>query len=124
MAPSALDTTFWVTTTTSPSREVGGGVREQTGEVVAAAHLGHALDGQDLELHAIATSASGGRLGGTPHDRRHHDAAHTRGLDLERQGGVGVVDHEGGSEAARRAGRCPRRTTRARARGAGGRPGP
>ena len=45
--PSALDTIFDVTTTTSPSRDVGGGGDER-GQVVAGGDLGQALDADDL----------------------------------------------------------------------------
>ena len=99
-APSAFDTTFWVTTTTSPSRRSGLGRRDQAGQVVAgAAPRGCRRSGSTSRRHhASTTSASARGLVGAAHDRRRHHAAHALGLDRGRVVGVGLVDHERGRE--------------------------
>ena len=101
------------------------------GELVARPDLGHALDGEDLESRhrstaalSTVTRAERRRDLGAAHDGRGHDAPHALGLDVGRQGGVGLVDHQRRRPRRRRAG--PRRppTPRGRARAASGRPGP
>ena len=58
--PSAFETTFCVTTTTSPSRTpaAASGPREHRREVVARPDLRDALDGQDLDPHDSRSSAT------------------------------------------------------------------
>ena len=132
--PSALDTIFWVTTTTSPSRSAvsGAGVRRRVGDDARrgrrpARSRGDAVDAEDLEAaHRViacerrtasstrwASAAAVGRAG---HDRGGHDAAHALGLDRGGERGVGLVDDERGRRAARRGGPRRRPTTRGRAR--------
>ena len=106
MAPSAFDTTFWVTTTTSPSRRSGFGGGDQAGQVVArAAPRGCPRSGStSRRVTRSTTSASAVASVGPAHDRRGHHAPDALGLDRAGVLGVGLVDHQRGHQGSVEAG--------------------
>ena len=149
--PSALDTTFWVTTTTSPSTRPPGtagrraGVRgqrlgQQLGQVVARPHLtdpGDREDGQPAPGPAATAGAPGRRSADGIEDRPAQLGGHGH-VDMR----VGATTHRTPSASTRSASGAsassmtrvpptasttwppPRPTTRTPSRGAAGRPGP
>ena len=99
--PSALDTTFWVTTTTSPSAQLGGRSARRRRRAHRASTSPGRRPGPDLadaarpgttarsaaQASAVTEHHLGQRRGptGRGHDGRGDDAADTLGLDRRRQ---------------------------------------
>ena len=104
--PSAFDTIFWVTTTTSPSASSAAAATMSAARSSPGRTSPMPVDADQLDAGAIAhepipsstTRAQRGGLGRSRHDRRRHDAAHARGLDGAGRVGVGLVDDERGGQ--------------------------
>ena len=124
--PSAFDTIFWVTTTTSPSRQRrrSRGVGDEPGQVVAgvrprrcprspkiSSRLIRLLSDVDRRLRERRRDRPGARMivGATTQRTPSASTAAARSR-------VGLVDHERRRESARRGGRRRRPTPRGRAR--------
>ena len=121
--PSALTTTFWVTTSTSPSARGPFGSAAQAsattspswspGRISPMPSTGQIVEAAHQPTHPHRGEARPGERGGdveVAHDRVRHHAAHARGLDVLDQPLVGVVDDQRAGRSARTAGRRRRPT--------------
>ena len=104
--PSALDTTFWVTTTTSPSASAVAGSAAAAATMMPARSSPGRISPMPVDAEAprggspLSTHGDQGGPGqggsrlGVVHDRRRHHRPHAGRLRLAGQGGVGLVDDE------------------------------
>ncbi len=109
---SALDTTFWVTTTTSPSASTRPRTPSQASATKAASSSPACTSGRpstgrisrDLTRSCLGPDGSAAARGwceperrpqGAVHDRGGDHTAHARRLHLAGTGGIGLVDHQG-----------------------------
>ena len=133
--PSALDTTFWVMTTTSPGCRVGPTVRRgasasatitgQVGSRLDLADAGQWDEGDPAQPRASITSrASAAARSGVSMMVGATSAAHAFGLDGGRLRTVGFVHHEGADPGGVEAGHADDRWLGPQLGSSAGRPDP